>query len=117
MKIENLNLKYQVNAYKSLRPFSLNCLFLNLRYLGLAPWLPDAVNPDCPGLKPQEINVTLKQSFYHSLLYNYVLRHKCKAIIESKYVLQHIFAPKSLFLDIRQEKGERRIKKNTNFAD
>ena len=101
---------------KAFVPFSLTCLFLNLLYLELAPCLPHAVNPDCPGLKPQEINVTLKQSFYHSLLYNYVLRCKCKAIIGSKYVIQHIFAAKSLFLDIRQEKGERRIKKNTNFA-
>ena len=102
---------------KAFVPFSLTCLFLNLLYLGLAPCLPHAVNPDCPGLKPQEINVTLKQSFYHSSFYLYVSRRKCKAIIESKYVLQHIFASKSLFLDIRQEKGERRIKKNTNFAD
>ena len=101
---------------KAFVPFPSTAFSLYLLFLGLMRCLPHAVNPDCPGLKPQEINVTLKQSFYHSLLYNYVLRCKCKAIIGSKYVLQHIFAAKSLFLDIRQEKGERRIKKNTNFA-
>ena len=102
---------------KAFVPFPSIAFSLYLLYLGLAPCLPHAVNPDCPGLKPQEINVTLKQSFYHSSLNSYVSRCKCKAIIGSKYVLQHIFAAKSLFLDIRQEKGERRIKKNTNFAD
>ena len=101
---------------KAFVPFPSIAFSLYLLFLGLMRCLPHAVNPDCPGLKPQEINVTLKQSFYHSSFYLYVSRRECKAIIESKYVLQHIFAPKSLFLDIRQEKGERRIKKNTNFA-